>query len=85
MDYFLKCEYHAVSVCQQVRSKLGCSIHKWIIVAVFQNAVEPMQVDAPPEENENVEEEHFIVENTSLVSLVTNLSIGPYFIVYLTK
>ena len=28
-----------------------------------------MQVDAPPEENENVEEEHFIVENTSLVSI----------------
>ena len=26
-----------------------------------------MQVDAPPEENENVEEEHFVVETTNLV------------------
>lgn len=34
----------------------------------MQSSVEPMQVDAPPEENENVEEEHFIVESTSLVS-----------------
>lgn len=28
-----------------------------------------MQVDAPPEENENVEEDNHIVENTSLVSI----------------
>ena len=27
-----------------------------------------MQVDAPPEENENIEEEHYVVENTSFVS-----------------
>ena len=33
----------------------------------FQGAVEPMQVDAPPEENENVEEEQFVVETTNLV------------------
>jgi len=26
-----------------------------------------MQVDTPPEENENVEQEHYVVENTSLV------------------
>ncbi len=37
---------------------------------LLQGAVEPMQVDAPPEENENVEEEHFVVETTNLVSCV---------------
>lgn len=31
-----------------------------------QNAVEPMQVDAPPEDNDNNEEESYIVENPSL-------------------
>ena len=36
---------------------------------LLQGAVEPMQVDAPPEENENVEEEHFVVETTNLVRL----------------
>ena len=34
---------------------------------MFQGAVEPMQVDAQPEENENVEQEQYIVENTSVV------------------
>lgn len=34
---------------------------------MFQGAVEPMQVDAPPEENENVEEEQYVVESTTLV------------------
>ncbi|GJQ70827.1 hypothetical protein Trydic_g753 [Trypoxylus dichotomus] len=33
---------------------------------MFQNAVEPMQVDAPPEDNDNNEEETYIVENPSL-------------------
>lgn len=32
----------------------------------LQNAVEPMQVDAPPEDNDNNEEETYIVENPSL-------------------
>nr|CAH7750676.1 unnamed protein product [Callosobruchus chinensis] len=31
-----------------------------------QNAVEPMQVDAPPEDNDNNEEENYVVENPSL-------------------
>ncbi|KAL3285246.1 hypothetical protein HHI36_019356 [Cryptolaemus montrouzieri] len=31
-----------------------------------QNAIEPMQVDAPPEDNDNNEEETYIVENPSL-------------------
>ncbi|XP_015111870.1 COP9 signalosome complex subunit 1 [Diachasma alloeum] len=31
-----------------------------------QNAVEPMQVDAPPEDNDNTEEEPYIVENPTL-------------------
>jgi len=35
------------------------------------NAVEPMQVDLPPEENDNAEEEAFIVENPSLVRKLT--------------
>ncbi|KAK0168722.1 hypothetical protein PV327_002496 [Microctonus hyperodae] len=33
---------------------------------VQQNAVEPMQVDAPPEDNDNTEEEPYIVENPTL-------------------
>jgi hypothetical protein len=33
----------------------------------FQSAVEPMQVDAPPEDNDNNEEEPYVVENSSLV------------------
>lgn len=32
-----------------------------------QNAVEPMQVDAPAEDNDNTEEEPYIVENPTLV------------------
>ncbi|CAH1967231.1 unnamed protein product [Acanthoscelides obtectus] len=32
----------------------------------LQNAVEPMQVDAPPEDNDNNEEENYVVENPSL-------------------
>lgn len=31
-----------------------------------------MQVDAPPEDNDNNEEEPYIVENPSLVSVVSN-------------
>ena len=31
--------------------------------------MEAMQVDAPPEENENVEEEHYVVEATNLVQI----------------
>ena len=34
----------------------------------LQGPAEPMQVDAAPEENENVEEEFHIIENTALVS-----------------
>lgn len=33
---------------------------------IFQNSVEPMQVDAPPEDNDNNEEESYIVENPTL-------------------
>ncbi|CAD6201392.1 GSCOCG00000195001-RA-CDS [Cotesia congregata] len=33
---------------------------------VQQNAVEPMQVDAPPEDNDNTEEEPYVVENPTL-------------------
>ncbi|GLH09029.1 hypothetical protein R5R35_012537 [Gryllus longicercus] len=33
---------------------------------IYQSAVEPMQVDAPPEDNDNNEEEPYIVENPSL-------------------
>lgn len=32
-----------------------------------------MQVDAPPEDNDNNEEEPYIVENPSLVSAVSNV------------
>lgn len=32
----------------------------------LQNAVEPMQVDVPPEDNDNNEEENYIVENPSM-------------------
>jgi COP9 signalosome complex subunit 1 len=32
--------------------------------------VEPMQVDAPPEDNDNNEEEPYIVENPSLVCII---------------
>lgn len=32
----------------------------------LQNTVEPMQVDAPPEDNDNNEEENYIVENPSM-------------------
>ncbi|XP_064632746.1 COP9 signalosome complex subunit 1-like [Lineus longissimus] len=34
--------------------------------AFFQGAIEPMQVDAAPEENENVEEEQYSVENVTM-------------------
>jgi hypothetical protein len=34
---------------------------------IFQGAIEPMQVDAAPEENENVEEEQYSVENVTMV------------------
>lgn len=34
--------------------------------AMYQSPVEPMQVDAPPEDNDNNEEEPYIVENPSL-------------------
>lgn len=33
----------------------------------FQPAVEPMQVDAIPEENDNIDEINYVVENTTLV------------------
>lgn len=33
---------------------------------LYENAVEPMQVDAPPEDNENNEEESYLVENPTL-------------------
>ncbi|KAL3876179.1 hypothetical protein ACJMK2_034050 [Sinanodonta woodiana] len=33
---------------------------------LLQASIEPMQVDAQPEENENVEEEHYTVENTTV-------------------
>lgn len=35
---------------------------------VFQVGIEPMQVDAQPEENDNVEEDRYVVENTTLVN-----------------
>lgn len=34
-----------------------------------QNVVEPMQVDAPTEDNDNAEEEPYIVENPTLVRM----------------
>lgn len=34
-----------------------------------QNVVEPMQVDAPTEDNDNAEEEPYIVENPTLVRI----------------
>lgn len=34
---------------------------------VQQNPVEPMQVDAPPEDNDNTEDEPYTVENPTLV------------------
>lgn len=33
---------------------------------VLQNAVEPMQVDAPPEDNDNNEETFYLVENPTI-------------------
>lgn len=33
-----------------------------------QVGIEPMQVDAQPEENDNVEEDRYVVENTTLVN-----------------
>ena len=38
-------------------------------VCLFQASAEPMQVDVGSEENDNVEEVQYIVENTSLVSI----------------
>lgn len=35
-----------------------------------QHAIEPMQVDAPAEDNDNTEEEPYIVENPTLVRLI---------------
>lgn len=50
--------------CIQVFIKLVC-----VFFSFFQ-AVEPMQVDGAPEENDNVEEEpQYTVENPSLVCL----------------
>nr|CAD7592976.1 unnamed protein product [Timema genevievae] len=43
--------------------------------AVFQSAVEPMQVDAAPEDNDNNEEEPYIVENSSMARLVDHLKV----------
>jgi hypothetical protein len=37
----------------------------------LQAAVEPMQVDTAPEENDNIEDVQYIVEATSLVILNT--------------
>lgn len=34
----------------------------------FKGAAEPMQVDGQVEENDNVEEDQFVVENSSMVS-----------------
>ncbi len=42
------------------------------MIVRLQGAVEPMQVDAAPEENDNVEEEHYMVEVTTLVSKHTS-------------
>lgn len=42
------------------------------------NAVEPMQVDAPTEDNDNTEEEPYIVENPTLVKLITALLVVFY-------
>jgi len=38
-----------------------------------QNVVEPMQVDAPTEDNDNAEEEPYIVENPTLVCMKIDL------------
>jgi len=38
-----------------------------------QNVVEPMQVDAPTEDNDNAEEEPYIVENPTLVRIKIDL------------
>ena len=44
-------------------------MYKLISISIFllQGAAEPMQVDVAAEENENIEEEHHLVENTTLV------------------
>lgn len=42
-----------------------------MISFVQHNAVEPMQVDAPPEDNDNTEEEPYNVENPTLVKNFT--------------
>lgn len=51
----------------------------------LQNAVEPMQVDAPPEDNDNNEEESYVVENPSLdLEVYANSYTGiPIFIIIL--
>ncbi|XP_014248261.1 COP9 signalosome complex subunit 1 isoform X2 [Cimex lectularius] len=35
-------------------------------VPIYMNAIEPMQVDAPPEDNDNTEEDPYLVENPTL-------------------
>lgn len=47
------------AICEEAILRLTDFFH-------YQNAVEPMQVDAPPEDNDNNEEESYIVENSSL-------------------
>ncbi|XP_035212701.1 COP9 signalosome complex subunit 1-like [Stegodyphus dumicola] len=37
-----------------------------VSLGLFQSSVEPMQVDAPPDENDTSEEEVYIVENPTL-------------------
>ena len=46
-------------------------LHIWDILKLFFffQGAEPMQVEAPPEENENIEEEFHIVESSSLVRI----------------
>ena len=39
-----------------------------------QNTIEPMQVDVPAEDNDNTEEEPYVVENPTLVCFLNNFN-----------
>nr|CAD7441526.1 unnamed protein product [Timema bartmani] len=49
-------------------------INNAVFVPSVQSAVEPMQVDAAPEDNDNNEEEPYIVENSSMASILNSPS-----------
>ena len=62
-------QYIDITVKQIACSKFVCSHKEFLFVfdLTCQGVAEPMQVDGQQEENDNVEEDHYVVENTSMV------------------